>query len=170
VKDCDDITVSRRFVKYHEVGEALKHGPAGLMRPGRKLFRVGGDPRYGDPRRLAKPRGHMRRVNVIPIARVGEVGPGGARKEDARRSSRLPDKLAVDALPGNGSPGVVVEGRHAAIKLALLPGSQLDLLRVEAIPQFTDEIEALLGGQARNIECGHPLSLACLGRRGEVLF
>jgi hypothetical protein len=99
-----------------------------MMGPGRELLRIGCNPRYGRP----KMRDHVRRMSVIPVDRLSEVGAGGLSKGDAPHSSRLSDKLAVDALPGSSAFGVVVKGRDAAIKLALLRGSQLNLLCGEA--------------------------------------
>jgi hypothetical protein len=129
VKDRYDIAVFPRLTEYYEVGKALKQGPAGLMRRGGELLRVGCDPRYGRPQRFPKLRDHVRRMSVIPVDRLGEVGAGSSGKEDAWHSSRLPDKVAFNALPGSRSLDVVVKGRDAAIKLARLRGSQLNLFR-----------------------------------------
>jgi hypothetical protein len=77
-------------------------------------------------------------MRIIPIDRLGEVGAGGLRKEDARHSSRLLDKLGVNGLPRDGRLGVVGKGGDAAIKLARLGGCQLNFLCGEAVPQLTD--------------------------------
>ena len=79
-----------------------------MMGPGRELLRIGCNPRHGRPQGLPKMRDHVRRMSVIPVDRLSEVGAGGLSKEDAPHSSRLPDKLAVDALPGSSAFGVVV--------------------------------------------------------------
>ena len=95
-----------------------------MMGPGRELLRIGCNPGYGRPQGLPKMRDHVRRMSVIPVDRLSEVGAGGLSKEDAPHSSRLPDKLAVDALPGSSAFGVVVKGRDAAIKLALAESTE----------------------------------------------
>jgi hypothetical protein len=164
VKDRDDITGILRLAEYQDVGKAGNQDPASLMRPGWKLLRVGRDSRYGGPKRFPKQRDDVRRMRIIPIDRLGEVGAGGIGKEDARHSSCLLDKLRVNALPRDGGLGVVVEGDDAAIKLARLGGRQLNLLGVEAVPQLTDEVETFFRAQARNVERGHLFKVACLQR------
>ena len=111
-----------------------------MMGPGRELLRIGCNPGYGRPQGLPKMRDHVRRMSVIPVDRLSEVGAGGLSKEDAPHSSRLPDKLAVDALPGSSAFGVVVKGRDAAIKLALLRRSQPNLFRSKAVPQPANQV------------------------------
>jgi hypothetical protein len=83
-------------------------------------------------------------MGVIPIDRLSEVGAGSLGEEDARHSSWLLEQLGVNALPRDGGFGVVVKGGDAAIKLARLCRSQLNLLDAKAVPELADEVEPLL--------------------------
>jgi hypothetical protein len=74
--------------------------------------------------------------------------------------------------PRGGAFGVVVKGRDAAITLALLRGSQLNLFSGKSVPQLANEIEAFFRAQARNVERGtwtetNPFAAA---RRGFLLW